>query len=148
MIPRHLLPRRWLQSCDRLLIVGSSFPYIEHYPKPGSSRAVQIDRDSARIGLRHPVECGLVGHAAPTLRALLALHRPNQDRRFVEAVQKSMRKWRQSLKEQGEQRETPMKPQVVGYELNKLLASDAIVTTDSSPTLRGPRATLICARRT
>jgi thiamine pyrophosphate-dependent acetolactate synthase large subunit-like protein len=107
-----------------LLIVGSSFPYIEHYPKPGSSRAVQIDRDSARIGLRHPVECGLVGDAAPTLRALLALHRPNQDRRFVEAVQKSMRK------------------------LNKLLASDAIVTTDSSPTLRGPRATLICARRT
>ena len=42
-----------------------------------------------------------------------------------------MREWRQSLKEQGERRETPMKPQVVGYELNKLLANDAIVTTDS-----------------
>ena len=41
-----------------------------------------------------------------------------------------MREWRQSLKEQGERRETPMKPQVVGYELNKLLANDAIVTTD------------------
>ena len=114
-----------------MLIVGSSSPYIEHYHKPGSFRAVQIDRDSARIGLRYPVECGLVGDAAPTLRALLALLRPNQDRRFVEAAQKSMREWRQSLKEQGEQRETPMKPQVVGYELNKLLASDAIVTTDS-----------------
>ena len=114
-----------------VLIVGSSSPYIEHYHKPGSFRAVQIDRDSARIGLRYPVECGLVGDAAPTLRALLALLRPNQDRRFVEAAQKSMREWRQSLKEQGEQRETPMKPQVVGYELNKLLASDAIVTTDS-----------------
>ena len=120
-----------LQSCDTLLIVGSSFPYIEHYPMPGGARAVQIDRDSARIGLRYPVECGLVGDAAPTLRALLALLRPNEDRRFVEAAQKSMREWRQSLKEQGERRETPMKPQVVGYELNKLLASDAIVTTDS-----------------
>jgi pyruvate dehydrogenase (quinone)/pyruvate oxidase len=120
-----------LQSCDTLLIVGSSFPYIEHYPKPGGARAVQIDRDSARIGLRYPVECGLVGDAAPTLRALLALLRPNEDRRFLEAAQKSMREWRQSLKEQGERRETPMKPQVVGYELNKLLANDAIVTTDS-----------------
>jgi pyruvate dehydrogenase (quinone) len=120
-----------LQSCDTLLIVGSSFPYIEHYPKPGSARAVQIEKDSARIGLRYPVECGLVGDAAPTLRALLALLRPNEDRRFLEAAQKSMREWRQSLKEQGERRETPMKPQVVGYELNKLLASDAIVTTDS-----------------
>jgi len=114
-----------------LLIVGSSFPYIEHYPKPGSARAVQIDKDSARIGLRYPVECGLVGDAAPTLRALLALLRPNEDRSFLEAAQKSMREWRQSLKEQGERQETPMKPQVVGYELNKLLASDAIVTTDS-----------------
>jgi pyruvate dehydrogenase (quinone) len=120
-----------LQSCDTLLIVGSSFPYIEHYPKPGSARAVQIDNDSARIGLRYPVECGLVGDAAPTLRALLALLRPNADRRFLEAAQKSMREWRQSLKEQGERREMPMKPQVVGYELNKLLANDAIVTTDS-----------------
>jgi hypothetical protein len=35
-----------LQSCDTLLIVASSFPYIEHYPKPGSGRAVQIDEDS------------------------------------------------------------------------------------------------------
>ena len=103
-----------LLSCDTLLIVGSSSPYIEHYHKPGSFRAVQIDRDSARIGLRYPVECGLVGDAAPTLRALLALLRPNQDRRFVEAAQKSMREWRQSLKEQGEQRAPPMKPQVVG----------------------------------
>jgi pyruvate dehydrogenase (quinone) len=120
-----------LQSCDTLLIVGSSFPYIEHYPKPGSARAVQIDKDSARIGLRYPVECGLVGDAAPTLRALLALLRPNEDRRFLEAAQKSMLEWRQSLKEQGERREMPMKPQVVGYELNKLLANDAIVTTDS-----------------
>jgi pyruvate dehydrogenase (quinone) len=120
-----------LQSCDTLLIVGSSFPYIEHYPKPGSARAVQIDKDSARIGLRYPVECGLVGDAAPTLRALLALLRPNEDRSFLEAAQKGMREWRQSLKEQGERRETPMKPQVVGYELNKLLADDAIVTTDS-----------------
>ena len=62
---------------------------------------------------------------------MLALLRPNEDRSFVESAQKSMREWRQSLKEQAECRETPMKPQVVGYELNKLLASDAIVTTDS-----------------
>src|SRR5207237_654372 len=26
-----------LESCDTLLIVGSSFPYIEFYPKPGKA---------------------------------------------------------------------------------------------------------------
>jgi len=35
-----------MESCDTLLIVGSSFPYIEFMPKPGSARAVQIDRGS------------------------------------------------------------------------------------------------------
>ena len=52
-----------LETCDTLLIVGSTFPYIEFYPKPGKARAVQIDCDGQRIGLRYPVECGLVGDA-------------------------------------------------------------------------------------
>ena len=34
-----------LESCDTLVIVGSSFPYIEFYPKPGQARIVQIDLD-------------------------------------------------------------------------------------------------------
>src|SRR5476649_1704661 len=50
-----------LEECDTLLIVGASFPYIEYYPKPGQAKAVQIDMDPARIGLRYPVSVGLVG---------------------------------------------------------------------------------------
>ena len=53
-----------MEQCDALLIVGSTFPYIEYYPKPGQARCVQIDRDAQRIGLRCPVEAGLVGDAA------------------------------------------------------------------------------------
>src|SRR6185369_11094351 len=34
-----------LESCDTLLMVGSSFPYIEFMPKPGKAKAVQIDLD-------------------------------------------------------------------------------------------------------
>src|SRR3954447_1194928 len=41
-----------LESCDTLLIVGSTFPYIEFYPKPGQARAVHVDIDPKRIGLR------------------------------------------------------------------------------------------------
>jgi pyruvate dehydrogenase (quinone) len=50
-----------LESCETLLIAGSSFPYIEFYPKPGTARCVQIDIDPVRIGLRYPAEGGLVG---------------------------------------------------------------------------------------
>src|SRR5262249_29993557 len=34
-----------LESCDTLLMVGTSFPYIEFYPKPGQARSVQIELD-------------------------------------------------------------------------------------------------------
>jgi pyruvate dehydrogenase (quinone)/pyruvate oxidase len=47
-----------LEECDTLLIVGSSFPYIEFYPAPDQAKAVQIDIDAQRIGLRYPVEVG------------------------------------------------------------------------------------------
>src|SRR5204862_4324769 len=56
-----------MESCDTLLLVGTSFPYIEFYPKPGKARAVQIDLDPARISGRYPVEVGLVGDSQNTL---------------------------------------------------------------------------------
>ena len=33
------------EECDTLLIVGSTFPYVEYYPKPRQARGIQIDRD-------------------------------------------------------------------------------------------------------
>ena len=62
-----------MEECDTLLIAGSSFPYIEFLPKPGQARGVQIDADPIRIGLRYPVEAGLVGDCRRTMEALLPL---------------------------------------------------------------------------
>lgn len=120
-----------MEECDTLLIVGSSFPYIEYLPSPGQARGVQIDLDPQRIGLRYPVEVGLVGDARATLGALLPLLRRNEDRAFLEQAQGGMRAWRALLADQGTRADTPMKPQVVAYELNRLLADDAIISADS-----------------
>ena len=38
-----------LKVGDTLLIVGSSFPYLEYYPRNGQARVVQIDADARRI---------------------------------------------------------------------------------------------------
>ncbi len=120
-----------LEECDTLLIVGSSFPYIEFYPKPGSARVVQIDHDPQRIGLRSPIECPLVGDSSKVLDALLPLLQTRKDRSFLETAQKSMAEWRDILKMRGTRTDTPMKPQVVAYELNQLLEDNAIIATDS-----------------
>ena len=76
-----------MENCDTLLMVGTSFPYIEFLPKPGQARGVQIDLDPTRIGLRYPVEVGLVGDARRTLQKLLPLLDATNDRRFLEEAQ-------------------------------------------------------------
>jgi pyruvate dehydrogenase (quinone) len=120
-----------LQECDTLIIVGSSFPYIEFYPKPGRAKTIQIDIDPARIGLRYPADIGLVGRSADVLRALLPLIARKNNRRFLETAQRRMRDWNSLMEERGTRMDTPMKPQVVIYTLNKLLDDDAIIAADS-----------------
>ena len=120
-----------METCDTLLMVGTAFPYIEFLPKPGQARAVQIELDPMRIGLRYPIEVGLVGDSRRTLQALLPLLRRNEDRRFLEKTQASMREWWGLIEERGTRDDVPMKPQVVAWELGKRLRDDAIVCSDS-----------------
>jgi pyruvate dehydrogenase (quinone)/pyruvate oxidase len=120
-----------LEDCDTLFLIGTSFPYMEYYPKPGQARAVQIDLDPVRIGLRYPVEVGLVGDCRRTLQHLLPLLKHNNHRKFLERVQTEMKKWRALMEDRGTRKDKPMKPQVVAWELGKRLSDNAIIACDS-----------------
>ena len=120
-----------LEECDTLLMIGTSFPYIEFLPKPGQARGVQIDINAARIGLRYPIEVGLVGDSRLTLRQLLPMLKRNEDRSFLKKAQDGMVEWWKLMEERGTRTDKPMKPQVVAWELGKRLKSDAIVSADS-----------------
>src|SRR5438552_675928 len=86
-----------MDECDTLLMVGSSFPYSEFLPEPGQARGVQIDLDPTRIGLRYPVEVGLIGDSRATLQALLPMLSRNQNREFLKTAQSRMDVWRELL---------------------------------------------------
>ena len=120
-----------LENCDTLLMVGSSFPYIEFMPKPGKAKAIQIDLDPARIGLRYDVEVGLVGDSRRSLEALLPLLHRKEDRSFLENAQKGMKDWWEVMSKRSTHMEKPMKPQVIAHELGLRLRNDAIVSSDS-----------------
>ncbi len=120
-----------IEACDTLLMVGTSFPYLEFLPKPGQARGVQIELDPIRIGLRYPVEVGLVGDSRRTLQALTPMLRRHDDRSFLEKAQQGMEKWRKVMDEHAAAPDVPMKPQVVAKEVNRLLRDDAIVACDS-----------------
>jgi pyruvate dehydrogenase (quinone) len=137
-----------IEGCDTLFIIGSSFPYIEFLPEPGSVKCVQIDLDPQRISLRHPADVGLVGDTKICLRALLP-HLTPHDKAFLEKAQKGKAEWQKLMEERGTRQDKPMKPQVVGWELGKRIPANAIVTSDSGtittwwaryvPALRGQK---------
>jgi len=120
-----------MESADTILIVGSSFPYMEYLPKPGDARGVQIDDKADRIGLRFPVEIGLVGDAKPTLSALIPFIERKKDRRFLETAQKGMEAWWELMRERDTRDDMPIKPQRVAWELSQIAPDNAIISGDS-----------------
>ncbi|HEY0404163.1 MAG TPA: thiamine pyrophosphate-dependent enzyme, partial [Pyrinomonadaceae bacterium] len=120
-----------METCDALLIIGSSFPYMEFLPQPGQAKGVQIDDKPDRIGLRYPVEVGLVGDAKPTTAALSGFIKRKEDRSFLEQAQAGMREWWELMRKRAMRDDVPIKPQRVAWELSELAADDAIISTDS-----------------
>ncbi|RUV14368.1 pyruvate oxidase [Mesorhizobium sp. M7A.T.Ca.TU.009.01.3.1] len=120
-----------MESCDAVLIVGSTFPYIEYYPQPGQARGVQIDCDAQRIGLRFPVEAGLVGDAAETLRALNQRLTQKPSDEFLRRSQETMRKWREMMRQSEDVQAQPLKPQAIARAFGQRLADDTVLATDS-----------------
>jgi pyruvate dehydrogenase (quinone)/pyruvate oxidase len=120
-----------MENCDALLIIGSSFPYMEFLPKPGQAKGVQIDDKPDRIGLRYPVEVGLVGDAKPTVAALSRFVERKTDRSFLEQAQKGMKDWWELMRARAMRDDVPIKPQRVAWELSELATDDAILSADS-----------------
>ncbi len=120
-----------LEHCDTLIMIGTSYPYMEYLPKPGDARCVQIDSNAQRIGLRYPAEVGLVGDSKKSMRALMPLLKRNDHRRFLESAQKGMKEWDKRMESEGTVMSLPMKPQVVGWELSKFTKEHAIIVSDS-----------------
>jgi len=119
-----------MTECDTLLMVGSAFPYSEFLPKEGSARGVQIDIDAGMLSIRFPMEVGLVGDAAETLRALLPrLRQKSGDWR--KTIETSVKDWWKTLEGRAHQPAKPVNPQRVTWELSPRLPDRAIITSDS-----------------
>jgi len=120
-----------MTECDTLLMVGSSFPYSEFLPEEGQARGVQIDIDGRMLAIRYPMEVGLVGDAAATLRALLPRLEAKQDRGWRESIEGSVADWWKLMEERAMQDADPINPQRVFWELSGRLPHGAILCSDS-----------------
>jgi pyruvate dehydrogenase (quinone) len=118
-----------METCDTLLMLGTDFPYRQFYPK--DARIAQIDLRPEAIGRRTPVELGLIGGIAPTLKALLPRLKGKQDRAHLDAAVEHYREARKSLDDLATGRPGgKLHPQHVTRALSALAAEDAVFTCD------------------
>lgn len=122
-----------MTGCDTLLVVGSSFPYAEFYPKAGKARGVQIDADGRMLSLRYPMEVQLKGDARDTLQALLPLLERKADRAWQQSIVDGMVEWERVLEARAMNAvaDGMVNPQRVFHELSKQLPDDCILSADS-----------------
>ncbi len=118
-----------IESCDALLMLGTDFPYRQFYPK--DAPIAQIDLRPEAIGRRAPVELGLVGQIAPTLRALMPRLKAKSDRKHLDAALKDYASARKGLDELATGRPGGvLHPQHVARVISEKAADDAIFTCD------------------
>ena len=118
-----------MRECDTLLIVGSNMPYSEYYPKAGQARAVQIDADGSRCGLRYPTEVNLVGDAGATLTALLPLL-DDHEGGWRDDVAGWKKHWDDYSTQRAAAKAHPVNPEAVVRGISDRLPDDALLAVD------------------
>jgi pyruvate dehydrogenase (quinone) len=119
-----------MNEADTLLMIGTSFPYIDYLPKRGQARGIQIDIKAEKIGLRYPVEIGLVGDSKLILTELLPLLHQKYDLGFLKSKQDAMKSWNGLMIEQSTRTDKPIKPQVIAKAVSDELDDNAIISVD------------------
>ncbi len=122
---------KMLMNCDTLFMIGTSFPYAEWLPPEGSAKCVEIDIDGSLIGVRYPNDVSLVGDSKDTLQALLPMLKRKADRDWQEYIEKEVETWWRVLDDRAHEKGDPINPQLVFNELDKRLADDTVMTSDS-----------------
>lgn len=120
-----------MQECDTLLMIGSSFPYSEFLPKEGQARGIQIDIDGKMLNIRYPMEISLMGDSKETLRALIPLISPKEDRSWRNKLEEKVKDWWKLLEKRAMTSAHPINPQRVFWELSSRLPDNCILSADS-----------------
>jgi pyruvate dehydrogenase (quinone) len=123
-----------MHETDLLILLGTDFPYREFLPK--GVKVVQLDLRGERLGRRVPLELGLVGDVAETLRALIPLVAEKDDAGFLERQRKHHAREVEKLQVYVDHvaKQHPIHPEYVAATVDRLAAPDAVFTVDTGMT--------------
>ena len=116
---------------------GDGFPYFNFIPtKP---EIVQIDRRGEVLGRRCRLDLGICGDVSVTAEALLNMVQEKTDSGHLDAA---LKRHARDVKEmnaymEGNDKESPIRPEQLTTALNRHAASDAVFTVDTGTPVSG-----------
>lgn len=122
---------KMMNTCDTLLLIGTSFPYAEFLPEEGKARAVQIDIDGRMLSLRYPVEVNLMGDSRETLKKLIPMIHQKATNEWRDGIMEEIRIWNAEQEQRALSNTQLLNPQLVFKTLSPLLPDNCIITADS-----------------
>jgi pyruvate dehydrogenase (quinone) len=120
-----------MHECDVLLLLGTDFPYESFMPT--APKVAQIDLRAERLGRRSRLDLGLCGDVGDTLRALLPLVGPRDDRAFLDGLLERHTAARRKLSAYVDRvsGRRPFHQEHVAATLDELAGPDAVFTMDT-----------------
>ena len=120
-----------MHESDMIVLWGTDFPYF--YFIPTTPLIVQIDRCGEALGRRSRLDLGICGDVSVTAEALLNMVQEKTDSEHLEA---SLKRHAKDVKDmnaymEGNDKESPIRPEQLTTALNKYAASDAVFTVDT-----------------
>jgi pyruvate oxidase len=123
-----------LREADTILVVGCSLSQRTtgdwQLVRP-QQQIVQVDADPGRIGRIFPVEVGLLGDAAPTLRALMSFLPEETAPTSWGDLESRKREFRRQVDRKATMQSRPIKPQFAVRTLQETLPANAIIGLDA-----------------
>lgn len=118
-----------LFAADLILFVGSDFPFA-HFMFPESTKMIQVDIDSSKLGSRHKADVAILGDAKESLIQLIQTGEQREATPFFKACLKNRENWLKWLRSFEDRNDTPLRLEPVFKEINRIAEEDAIFMTD------------------
>ncbi|OWP57152.1 MAG: pyruvate dehydrogenase [Thermoplasmatales archaeon B_DKE] len=114
------------RDSDLLVMIGTSFPYVQFIPE--GVKKIQVDIDPNRLGKRVPVNISLVC----TSKYFLDNIKPDIKKgKFYSDLESAKEKWIKDQVAIESKKSDPILPESVAAELSKKAASDAVIIGDT-----------------
>lgn len=120
-----------VMKCDRLLMLGTDFPYDSFLPH--GTETIQVDTCLENIGNRTPVQVGVHGDVKASVKRLVDMVDQRDDGHFRETLMEAFSKWKDRMRNDADPKEDhePLHPQIFARIIGQKASADAIFTIET-----------------